>query len=146
MAAADEGLLDAWPGVRVDADNAAWYAGLLERRLRLNRCADCRAWHHPPRSICPRCWSTAVAAEDVSGRGTVAFFTILRQGPSRGGADYERGQPLAAIELDEQAGLRLSGTVVGVEPGEVTEGLAVEVDWPEGDGPLDLLRFRAVGR
>ena len=142
----DEGLLDAWPGVRVDADNAAYYTGLLEHRLLVNRCGDCGRWHHPPRSICPRCWSTAVVPAEVTGRGRVAFFTILRQGPSRGGADYERGHPLAAIELEEQDGLRVSGTVVGLPVEDITEGLAVELTWPEGHGAVDLLRFRAVGR
>lgn len=141
----DQGLLDAWPGVRIDADNAAYYAGLLEHRLLLNRCADCATWHHPPRSICPRCWSSAIAAEEVAGRGEVAFFTILRQGPSRGGADYERGHPLAAVELEEQAGLRVSGTIVGIDVDRIDVGLPVELAWPDGDGPLDVLRFRPAG-
>jgi uncharacterized protein len=142
-----ESLLDAWPGVRIDADNAAYFAGLLEHRLLINRCDDCGAWHHPPRSICPRCWSTAVAAREVTGRGRIVFFTILRQGPSRGGADYSRGHPLVAVELDEQPGLRVSGTVVDVAPETIREGLAVELVWPGagGDGPLDLLRFGVVG-
>ncbi|MPY91665.1 MAG: hypothetical protein GEV08_00975 [Acidimicrobiia bacterium] len=142
----DEGLLDAWPGVRVDADNAAYYAGLLEHRLLVNRCRDCGAWHHPPRSICPRCWSTAVAATEVTGRGRVALFTVLRQGPSRGGADYAAGHPLVAVELEEQIGLRVSGTVVDVPPGAITEAMAVELTWPDGEGAPDVLRFRAAGR
>lgn len=140
----DDGLLDAWPGVRIDADNAAYYAGLLEHRLLINRCGNCGAWHHPPRSICPRCWSTAVAARDVTGRGRVAFYTILRQGPRRGGADYTRGHPLVAVELDEQVGLRVSGTIVDAPVEAVVLGMPVELTWPEGAGPLDVLRFRAV--
>ena len=142
--APDDGLLDAWPGVRIDADNAAYYAGLLEHRLLVNRCDDCGAWHHPPRSICPRCWSTRVAARDVTGRGRVALFTVLRQGPRRGGADYTRGHPLVAVELEEQAGLRVSGTVVDAPVETIGLGMAVELTWPDGAGPLDVLRFRAV--
>lgn len=142
----DEGLLEAWPGVRLDADNATYFAGLLEHRLLVNRCGECGTWHHPPRSICPRCWSTAVAPNEVTGRGRVVFFTILRQGPSRGGADYERGHPLVAVELEEQRGLRVSGTVVGVPVDTIAEGLAVELTWPDRHGALDILRFRLADR
>jgi uncharacterized OB-fold protein len=130
--------------VRIDADNAAYYAGLLEHRLLINRCDDCGTRHHPPRSICPRCWSASVTAREVAGRGRIALFTILRQGPRRGGADYDRGHPLVAVDLEDQPGLRVSGTVVDLPPEAIAEGLAVELVWPDGGHPLDLLRFRAV--
>ncbi|MFN0089833.1 MAG: Zn-ribbon domain-containing OB-fold protein [Acidimicrobiales bacterium] len=130
----DEDLLEAWPGVRIDRDNAAYYRGLLERRLLLNRCADCGAWHNPPRPLCPRCWSWAVAPTEVSGRGRIALLTFLHQGPRRGGVDYTNGFPAAAIELEEQPGLRVSATIVDAPRDQIRLGLAVELAWQEHDG------------
>ncbi len=128
-------LLSAFPGVRVDPDNAAYYSGLLERRLLLNQCTGCETWHHPPRPICPACWSTDVSAQDIQGSGTVALVTILRQGPRQPGVDYEGGHVLVAVELDEQSGLRVPGTVVGVPAEEVAVGDRVQLVWTDiGDG------------
>ena len=39
----NEELLDAWPGIRIDQDNAAYFSGLLNQQLLMNRCDDCRA-------------------------------------------------------------------------------------------------------
>ena len=73
-------LLDAFPGVRLDQDNAAYYGGLLENRVLVNRCDDCASWHHPPRSACPRCWSRSLTPTAVAGTGTIVLLTVLHQG------------------------------------------------------------------
>ena len=140
----NEELLDAWPGVRIDHDNAAYYRGLLERRLLLNRCEDCARWHHPPRSVCPACWSRSVTPTEVAGRGTIALVTILRQGAPQAGVDYTDGQVLVAVELDEQPGLRLAGTVVGTAAAEVRVGDKVGVLWRDAPGRMARADFEIL--
>ncbi|MEA3217672.1 MAG: hypothetical protein QOJ19_3828 [Acidimicrobiia bacterium] len=140
----DDELLDSWPGVRVDHDNAEHYRGMLQQRLLINRCAECGAWHHPPRSVCPRCWSNAVRAEEVSGRGTVAMLTFIHQGSSRAGVDFSNGYPAAAVELIEQAGLRVAGTLVDMTREEMHIGTEVELTWLEVGG-RPALGFRPSG-
>lgn len=137
-------LLDAFPGVRVDQDNAAHFRGLLERRLLLNRCDECATWHHPPRPICPTCWSTAVTPTDVQGSGRVALITILRQGPRQAGVDYEDGHAVVAVELDEQSGLRVSGTVVGTAADEISIGDQVQLVWTDVGGAAPRPDFEVV--
>lgn len=140
----DEALLDAFGGVRIDADNAAYHRGLLERRLLINRCDDCGHWHHPPRSVCPRCWSRSVTATDVRGDGFVALITILRQGPPQPGIDYGEGHALVAVELDEQPGLRIAGTVVGTPAGQLRIGDRVRVLWRDLPGRQPRPDFEVV--
>ncbi|MDH4145012.1 MAG: zinc ribbon domain-containing protein [Acidimicrobiia bacterium] len=133
----DEALLEAWPGVRIDRDNIEYYRALLDRRLVVARCRDCRTWHHPPRSVCPRCWSRSIGAEPVSGRGTVAFSTIVhgRRGGSAG------GRLVAAVELDEQEALRIAALVVEADQAAVTPGTEVELTWLEREGrPVPAFR------
>jgi uncharacterized OB-fold protein len=138
----DEELMAAWSDVRLDHDNAAHYRGLLERRLLINRCDDCGAWHHPPRSVCPRCWSRVVTPTAVSGRGSIAMVTVLHQRPRR--APGEGPYPVAAVELVEQAGLRVSATIVGTPPEEIPLDAPVELVWVERDGH-PVAAFRLVG-
>jgi uncharacterized OB-fold protein len=137
-------LLAAFPGVRIDPDNSAHYQGLLERRLLINRCADCSTWHHPPRPVCPECWSSTVEAHEVAGSGTVALLTILRQGPRQPGVDYRQGHVLVAVELDEQPGLRVSGTVVGLAADQVRLGDRVGLVWTDIDGRAPRPDFEVI--
>ena len=140
----DEALLDQLPGVRLDADNAAWFRGLLERRLMINRCADCRTWHHPPRSVCPRCWSRSVHAEEVTGQGSIALVTFLHQGPKADGVDYAGGRPVVAIELVEQQSLRVTGSIVETPRDAIVVGAPVELTWVVQRG-VPAPAFRVVG-
>ena len=138
----DEELMDALPGVRLDHDNAPHYRGLLEHRLLINRCDDCGTWHHPPRSVCPRCWSRSVTATDVSGRGTIAMLTFLHQRPRRAGGDRNEPYPVVAVELAEQPGLRVAATVVDAAKDDIVLDAPVELAWVERDGrPVAAFRL-----
>ena len=119
-------------------------AGLSARQLLIQRCRECRVWHHPPRSVCPRCWSRDVVAEPVSGRGTIELLTILRQGAPQPGVDYTDGHALVAIDLEEQAGLRQAGAIVETEAADIRIGAPVELVWREVDGRPPTPEFRVV--
>lgn len=137
-------LLDAFPSIRIDNDNAPYYQGLLENRLLINRCDECHHWHHPPRPICPECWSDFVTATDVGGTGFVALVTVLRQGRPEPGVDFTDGYALAAVELDEQPGLRVASTVVGLGAGQITVGQRVQLVWRTVDGRSPRPDFEVV--
>ena len=140
----DEGLLARFPGWDVDRDSAAHYRGRLERRLLLQRCDDCGTWHHPPRPMCPACWSWHVTPTEVAGTGTMFMFVLLHQGPPAEGVDYATPHPVVTVELDEQPGLRFTSTVVGVPNDAIRIGARVTLDWIDRDGaPLPV--FRIVG-
>jgi uncharacterized OB-fold protein len=133
--AADADLVDRFKRARVDHDNKAFYRGLLDKRLLINRCRACGRWHHPPKPICPECWSTDLEPTEVSGRGTVHLLILLHQGPPAPGVDYAAGpHPVATVELAEQEGLRFTSTVVGCPARDVHIGMPVELTWTERDG------------
>jgi uncharacterized OB-fold protein len=141
----DEELLRRLPTTRVNHDNKEFYRGWLSRELRMNRCNDCGHWQHPPRPVCPRCWSHAVTPTAVSGRGTIHLLTRLYQGPPTSGVSYERGWPVATVELVEQEGLRYTTTVVGIDAAEIVVGMPVELTWIERDGANFPVFRPAVG-
>jgi uncharacterized OB-fold protein len=104
-----------------------------------SRCSECCQWVYYPRSRCPRCLSDRLTWTTVDGRGTVYTFTVAEQPTAPPFAD-EVPQVLAVVELTE--GVRVSSTLVGVDPGAVTVGLPVEPVFDHGDDGITLLRFR----
>ena len=109
---------------RVTPQNEFFWTSGQDGRLRFLRCGECRAWVHPPAPVCPDCLSKAVAPEEVSGRATLATFTVNHQPWIPG---YEPPYVIAIVEIDDAPGVRLMTNVVGCEPDAVRIGMPVRV-------------------
>ena len=91
-----------------------FWDALADERVVLQRCADCQAWIHYPRSRCPQCLSDRLDWHPVTGEGVIFTFTVTRQPTVPSFAD-EVPQIIAVIELAE--GVHLTSVIVGAEPG-----------------------------
>ena len=130
----DRELLATFRGHGVDRESAAHFRGRLERRLLINRCDNCGHFEHPALPVCPVCWSRDLTATEVSGNGTIHLVMFLHQGPRATGVTYENPHPVVTVELDEQPGLRLTATTVGVERDDIVIGRRVRLTWFDRDG------------
>jgi uncharacterized OB-fold protein len=141
----DATLVERFPWVQVSHDNKHLFRAWLDERLLINRCDDCGRFHHPPRPICPECWSWNITPTEVSGRGVIHLAMFLRQGPPAPDVDYAKGpHPVVTVELEEQEGLRFSSTVIDCPLERVRIGLPVELAWIERYGaPFPVFRPRA---
>ena len=138
----DEQLVSLFPGFGLDHDNKAHFRGRLERRLLINRCAECGTWRHPPRPVCPSCWSSDVRPTEVAGTGVIYLLIFLYRGPPAEGVDYRTPHPVVTVELDEAPGVRFTSTVVGAANEDIAIGKRVELDWIErGGAPLPVFRL-----
>ncbi len=118
------------PAPIVTADSEFFWAAAAEHRLVGQRCGGCGKLRHPPRPMCPHCGSLEWAAVELSGRGTVYSFAVLHH-PQNPQFDY----PVVAGLVDLDEGIRLVTNLVGMLPGEVEIGQAVEVRFePTIDG------------
>jgi hypothetical protein len=134
----DATVIRRFAGEPVDQDTIAHYRGLLHHRLLINRCNDCGLWHHPPRPLCPSCWSFDVGVQPVTGAGAIALLTFLT---SADGASH----PVVTVDLDEQRGVRYTATLVELEsPGTVAIDDRVELAWFDR-GDVIVPAFRPVG-
>jgi uncharacterized OB-fold protein len=106
-----------------DGNAVFWQSG-RDGQLKLFRCADCGHYLHPAAPVCDICLSRAVGPQAVSGRATVATYTINRQ-------IWEPGldEPfiVAIVELEEQEGLRLTTNIVNCSTDEIRIGMPVRV-------------------
>ena len=131
----DDALVERFSHMMVDRNNAGLVRGWLAHELRMNRCADCGHWHHPPRPLCPACWSWSVSPTAVSGLGRVHLLMRLHQGPPAPGVDYAKGPyPVVTVELDEQPNLRFTSTVINSASDKIAIGMRVKLAWIERHG------------
>jgi uncharacterized OB-fold protein len=107
------------------ATNRAFWTGGLAGSLLIARCSACGFWNHPATVLCRRCLSGEVTPEPVSGRATVATFTVNHQqwSPQVSAEPYV----IALVELVEQQALRLPTNIVNIAPADVCIGLPVRV-------------------
>jgi uncharacterized OB-fold protein/acyl dehydratase len=138
-AAEEDGARPLRPRPALTQDNAFWFEGARQHRLLIQRCKECGTLRHPPRPMCAECRSFEWDVVDASGRGTVYSF-VVNHYPQVPAFDY----PLAVGLIELEEGTRLVANVIGVEPGDIRVGMAVEVEWVDHDPDLSLPAFRPV--
>ena len=140
----DADLIERFPWVQITHDTKHHFRGWLDHKLLINRCDDCSRFHHPPKPVCPDCWSSNLTPTEVEGRGEVFLAMHLHQGAPAPGVDYEKGpHPVVAVELEGLGGVRFSSTVIDCPLEQVEIGLPVELTWIERYGaPFPVFRPR----
>jgi uncharacterized OB-fold protein len=108
---------------RLDQENRFFWTSGADGQLRLLRCSDCRMFVHPPAPVCPKCLRSDLAPEVVSGKGTVASFTVNHQQWIPGSEHYV----IAWVAIDEQPDVRLTTNLVDIDENEVEIGMPVRV-------------------
>jgi len=114
------------PPVRVlprltDENRFFWTSG-EDGQLRFLTCRTCGHRVHPPAPVCPYCLTKTLEPRPVSGRATVATFTVNVQAWLPG---FDPPYVVAMVEIDEQPSVRLTTNIVGCAPTDVFIGMAV---------------------
>lgn len=95
------------------------YRTYLENgEFNIQHCSACDKYLFYPRHLCPHCGSSALTWRNASGRAQVYSTTVARRRPDRGG-DYN----VCIVELEE--GPRMTSRVEGIDPDQVTIGMAL---------------------
>ena len=122
---------------RTDEDSAAYWAGLREQRILLQRCAVCSEMRFPRMPACPNCGSPEWSEQEVSGSGRVySWIVVHRPLPPFEQADLPC--TLATVELDE--GCRVLGRLVS---GDARPDLRVRAEFCAHEDWTELV-FRTV--
>jgi uncharacterized protein len=121
-----------------------WDAAALGR-LRMQCCRDCGAFTWPPRPACSECGSTELAWTELSGRGSVYSFTVIRQVVGGAAAKaFEPDIPYVVAWIDLAEGPRLVSNVIDCPIEQVTIGMAVEVLFEQASEDIWLPKFRPL--
>jgi uncharacterized protein len=131
--------------VRVTDETEPFWRGLKQRKIVMQRCDDCGYVRHPARWLCPECLSEAWKWDEMSGRGTVETFVwfMSHLDPVPPGIVHRPPYSVAVVHLQE--GVRLYANVVGIDPGGLAIGDAVNAVFDDISDEWAVLRFELTG-
>ena len=131
------------PLPRIDGVNAPFFAACNEERVLMQRCMapDCRRHVYYPRVCCPFCRGSDLEWVQVSGRGRIKTWTVIRR-PHHDGFLAETPYVFAAVEIDE--GPLVYGRIEGDASWPPRIGDAVEPVFVQHTPDQKLLAFRAA--
>jgi len=121
------------------AENTDFWTGGAKGQLLIAFCDNDHAIH-PPERACPTCLSRNVATRPVSGRGSLASWTINRQ---QWAPDMAVPFALGIVALDDVPSVRITARLEGVDLDTIAIGDPVTVDFEEA-GPIWFPIFRAT--
>jgi uncharacterized OB-fold protein len=126
-----------------DDASAGFWEAANQGRLAIQRCTRCRRWNHAPSIACPSCGSFELGYEDVSGKGTLFSWTVLKEAPAPGFRDR---LPLivGVIELAEQKHLVLAANILEASVEDLKLGMPLEVVFEKITEDCTLPQFRPV--
>ncbi|MFZ5633861.1 MAG: Zn-ribbon domain-containing OB-fold protein [Bacillota bacterium] len=87
-----------------------YFEALKEGKLMGLKCRECGGHTAPPKVSCDNCCGTDMEAVELSGKGEIKTFTVIRVAPEGLQAPYI----VAMAELEE--GPWIMGNLVGVDP------------------------------
>jgi len=116
------------PLPRLDLDNRAFWTGGAEGELRINQCADCGGFIHPPRPVCRHCLSDNVAPVAVAGTGVVDTYTVCYQ---QWHPDMEVPCIIARVAIDGAPGVYITSNIIGCAPDAIEFGDRVQVTFEQ---------------
>lgn len=122
-------------------DNEFFWKSGEDGTLRLQECGDCNALIHPPAPVCRYCCSHNMGVRAVSGRGTLAGFTVNHRFSL---PDLPAPYVVAQVAIAEDPRVRLTTNIVECDPDQLQLGQPVEVVFEQADD-VWLPLFRPVG-
>lgn len=112
----------------VDPETEGYWNGARDGKLLVRYCNSCDAYHHYPRTICPRCGSDNTEYRENAGTGVIYSFSVMRRVP----VPYA----IAYVTLDG-TDISMMTNIVDCDLDSLNIGQKVKLTFAEseGDGP-----------
>jgi acetyl-CoA acetyltransferase/uncharacterized OB-fold protein len=108
----------------ITQDNEFFWTSGADGKLRFQECKACAALIHPPAPVCRYCRSRNVGVRAVSGKATLAGFTLNERFSLPG---LEAPYVIAQVAIEEDPRVRLTTNIIDADPDQLELGQQVEV-------------------
>ena len=113
------------PTPSVNPENKPYFDAAAAGRLLIKFCADCKQYHHYPRTSCPHCLSAKTQWRDAKGTGTIYTCSVLRRGAP---------EPYCIAYVTLEEGVSMLTNIVDCDLDAVKIGMRVKVVFKPTDG------------
>ena len=127
----------------VDRWTEPFWQACAKHRLTVPECLQCGLQRMPPTPFCPGCQGQTLRWVEVSGRGQIYSFTVVRRAIIAG-MDTQIPYVPAVVSLQEYPAIRLISAVIDSDIANVGIGSAVTVAWRPGRDGRDLPFFELL--
>jgi len=129
----------------ITSEAKAFWEAAAQNRLVMQRCLDCKSYVWTPRPACYECGSEGLEWTELSGKGTVYSFTVIRQVVGRAASKaFEPDVPYVVAWVDLEEGPRMIANVIGCSAEDVKIGLKVAVQFEQQSPEVWLPKFKRV--
>jgi uncharacterized protein len=122
--------------------NQPFWDGAKAGKLMMQRCRDCQAWVFCPRPICVECNSDKLEWVQMSGRGKVFSFTVIREVVGHDLRGFAPDIPYVTAWVDLDEGPRFCSNIVGCPIEDVKIDMPVQVVFEDGGDGVTLPKFK----
>jgi len=121
--------------------NAPFWEAAKAGRLVMQKWADCGSWIFCPRPVCVECNSERLEWIEVSGRGKIFSFTVIREVVGSALRGFAPDIPYVTAWIDLEEGPRICSNIVGCPIENAAIGMAVEVVFEKAAEQIFLPKF-----
>ena len=118
------------PPPLITQENEFFWTSGADGKLRFQECKACAALIHPPAPVCRYCRSQDIGVRAVSGRATLAGFTVNERFSLPG---LPAPFVIAQVAIEEDPRVRLTTNIVDAEPDQLALGQRVEVVFEQAE-------------
>jgi uncharacterized OB-fold protein len=122
--------------------NQPFWDGAKNGKLIMQRCKDCQSWVWCPRPVCGECGSDRLEWAELSGRGKIFAFTVIREVVGRALRGFAPDIPYVTAWVDLDEGPRFCSNVVGCPIESVHIDMPVEVVFHDTGEGVTLPKFK----
>jgi uncharacterized OB-fold protein len=115
-------------------ETRAFWEAAKEGRFVTRRCNDCGQFHWYPRTFCPFCFSAATEWQQLSGKGIIYSYSVMRRAPEQ--------YAVAFVTLEE--GPTMLTNLVDCDFDRLAIGQAVQVVFRSAEDGTPVPMFRPV--
>jgi len=128
------------PTPRPSPTELPFYEACARGELTLQHCEPCDRFLFYPRTHCDHCHNPALEWQQVSGKGTIASYTVVRRAVSEA---FTAPYVIALIDLVE--GPRMMSQIVDTEPEALAVGQTLSVAFEAWSEDIKLPVFKLHG-
>ena len=139
---ADENKVIKKPLPELTPVNQSFWDGAKAGKLMMQKCQQCGSWVFCPRPVCGECASDKLEWVELSGKGKIFSFTVIREVVGQALRGFAPDIPYVTAWIDLEEGPRFCSNIIGSPIDRVKIGMDVEAVFEDTGEGVTLPKFK----